>query len=154
MADFREANSNNIYDVLTNKPGRVFFEFGEDSRAFDNVWRINKIFIFKSQCLSFLFFPLADLFSGICGKLESERIVGASIRGSCKWCYVGPLPSQRPVESAVDLLNSPSTSAITTDTPAWVPVADWRQAVLHVLHSQDIKIRITIVVPPVTTYNA
>ena len=42
--------SNDIY-VLTNTPCRIFLEFGEDSRVFDNVWKTNNIFIFKSQCL-------------------------------------------------------------------------------------------------------
>ena len=62
------------------------------------------------------------------------------------WCYVGPLPSQQQVESTVDL-NPHSTSAIATDTPTWELVEDWRNAVFHVLHSPDIKIRITIVLP-------
>jgi hypothetical protein len=35
--------------VLTSKPSRVFFELGKNSRAFDNFWRTNEIFIFKSQ---------------------------------------------------------------------------------------------------------
>ena len=34
--------------VLTSKPDRVFFEFGKKSRAFDNFWRANEIFILKS----------------------------------------------------------------------------------------------------------
>jgi hypothetical protein len=41
--------------VLTNKPVRVFLECGERSRAFDNVWRTNEIFIFKGRCLAFSF---------------------------------------------------------------------------------------------------
>jgi hypothetical protein len=70
---FQEANSKDIYDVLTNKPGRVFFEFGGDSRAFDNVWRANEIFIFKSQCLgfSFIFFPLM---ASLQASAESSRV--------------------------------------------------------------------------------
>jgi hypothetical protein len=52
----------NIY-VLTNKPGRVFLECGEQSRAFDNVWRANEIFIFKGRRLAFfLLFPLLTSF--------------------------------------------------------------------------------------------
>ena len=41
----------NIIYVLTNKPGRVFFEIGDNSRAFENVWQTHGILIFKSQCL-------------------------------------------------------------------------------------------------------
>jgi hypothetical protein len=156
MDDYREADK--IY-VLTNRPCRVFFEFGENSRAFDNVWRTPKgVFIFKSQCLisSFLLIPLADIFSGICGKLEGEHIVGAPIQGrTCWWRrHVEPLPSQHQVGSPVDLPNPPGTSAMTvytTGTPVWVSVEDWRVAIFHVLdgtqHSQDIKIRITITRP-------
>jgi hypothetical protein len=47
MDYFRDVE--NIH-VLTSKPGRVFFEFGKKSRAFDNIfWRANEIFILKSQ---------------------------------------------------------------------------------------------------------
>ena len=42
--------------VLTNKPSRVYLEFGKKSRAFDNIWKTNGVLIFKSQCLVFLFF--------------------------------------------------------------------------------------------------
>ena len=47
-----------IIVVLTNKPSRIFLEFGQNSRAFDNVWNTDGIVIFKSQCEGFpLFFP-------------------------------------------------------------------------------------------------
>jgi hypothetical protein len=46
MDSFHDAKD--IY-VLTSKPSRVFFEFGQNSRAFDNFWRTNEIFVFKSQ---------------------------------------------------------------------------------------------------------
>jgi hypothetical protein len=49
--------------VLTNKPGRVFLECGERSRAFDNVWRTNEIFIFKGRRLVFsALFPVLTSF--------------------------------------------------------------------------------------------
>lgn len=60
MSDYQDASD--IY-VLTNKPGRVYLEFGKNSRAFDNVWRANGIFIFKSWCLVFLFFSYPLLIS-------------------------------------------------------------------------------------------
>jgi len=39
--------------VLTNMPGRVFFELCEIPRAFDNVWTTTKTLVFKSQYSSF-----------------------------------------------------------------------------------------------------
>jgi hypothetical protein len=127
MDDYRDTDK--IY-VLTTKPCRVFLEFGENAQAFDNVWRTPKgIFIFKSLYLIFLLLALADIFLGICGKLEGEHIVGAPIQGrTCWW--------RRHMEPMS-----------TTGTPAWVSVADWRVAISHILddaqRSQDIKIRIT-----------
>ena len=111
--------------VLTNKPGRVFLECGENSRAFDNVWRTNGIFIFKGRRLPFpRSLSPVDILSDVRGKLDGERIVGALIQGKpCKWCRIESLPSQSEV---------------------WVHVQDWRDAILRVLNSQDIKIRITI----------
>lgn len=68
-------------------------------------------------------FPV-DILSDVRGKLDGERIVGALIQGKpCKWCRIESLPSQSEV---------------------WVHVQDWRDAILRVLNSQDIKIRITI----------
>lgn len=60
MRDYDDAGDIN---VLTNKPGRVFLEFGEKSRAFDNVWQHDGIFIFKSWCLVLLFFSSSLLIS-------------------------------------------------------------------------------------------
>jgi hypothetical protein len=131
--------------VLTNKPSRIYLEFGKESRAFDNVWKTNGIFIFKSQCpvFSFLLFRLADVSSGICGKLEGERAVGAPIQGkSYRWCRAEPLP----------LPNPPNTSAMTTSTTstsAWVLVEDWKETISHVLNSPDIRIRIEVITRPV-----
>jgi hypothetical protein len=109
--------------VLTNKPGRVFLECGERSRTFDNVWRPNGVFIFKGWRLDFFSFSSpADIFSDVRGNIDGESIVGEPIQGrSCKWCRIEP-----------------------SQPEVWVPVQDWRDAILHVLHSQDIKIRITI----------
>jgi hypothetical protein len=49
--------------VLTNKPGRLFLECGKKSRAFDNVWRTNGIFIFKGRYLAFYFLLFSRLTS-------------------------------------------------------------------------------------------
>ena len=59
--DYQRAET---FYVLTNKPGRVYLEFGRKSRAFDNVWKTNGILIFKSWCPVFLIFssPLLTSF--------------------------------------------------------------------------------------------
>lgn len=45
--------------VLTNTTGRrVFLELGRTPRAFDNVWSVDEILIFKSQYLRSFFFLL------------------------------------------------------------------------------------------------
>ncbi len=54
--DFEDTRHKNAVCILTNQPGRVFLECGKNSRTFDNVWRVNGIYIFKSQSsLSFSF---------------------------------------------------------------------------------------------------
>ena len=50
-------HKNPIY-VLTNIPGRIFLECDPYRRAFDNVWRIHGILVFKGQCLPFRFLAL------------------------------------------------------------------------------------------------
>lgn len=79
---------------------------------------------------SFIFFPLADIFLGACGKLEGERIVRTAIQDiqalqgrPCEWCRVWPVPYQ---------------------PGDWIPVQDWREVFEHVLHPQDVKIRIKL----------
>jgi hypothetical protein len=77
-------------------------------------------------------------FSGIDGKLESERIVSASIqRGLYSWCHLGPPSSLPGVGATLDPLNS-GTSL--TDSSDCVPVEDWNVKLRDALHSPDIKI--------------
>jgi hypothetical protein len=70
MEHFLDDDDDEIY-VLTNKPGRVYLESGENSRAFDNVWMTNGIYIFKGQCLALLLFPLLTSFQTF---VESSRV--------------------------------------------------------------------------------
>jgi hypothetical protein len=135
--------SNDIY-VLTNTPSRIFLEFGEDSRAFDNVWQTNGSFIFKSLCLVVLFFssPLLNIFSGICGKLEGELKIRQLLRSrSGEWCHEEPRPPQQQARSTVHPPNPRSTTvrSSTTVTPAWIPVEDWTVPIYHVLYAQEAK---------------
>jgi len=114
--------------VLTNMLGRVFLELGEDQRrAFDNIWKTNKILIFKD----------------VCGKLEGERIVGASLQGkNCWWCHV-ELPGVGPAMVSPNSSSPPSMTTSSTDTPAWEEVEDWKVPIQQAMDSPNAKIRIT-----------
>lgn len=104
---------------------------------------------------SFLFFSSALLnllLSGVCGRLEGERVVGRHIDGNSYRYREEPLPSQYEDESADVSSNSSSTSAMTTstiDTSAWEPVTDWKDTLSRVINSHDIRIRVEIVIGPV-----
>ncbi|KAI0285696.1 hypothetical protein BC826DRAFT_1178943 [Russula brevipes] len=115
--------------VLTNMLGRVFLELGEDQRrAFDNIWKTNKILIFKD----------------VCGKLEGESIVGVSLQGkNCLWCHV-ELPGVGPAMAMVSPNSSspPSMTTSSTDTPAWEEVEDWKVPIQQAMDSPNVKIRI------------
>ena len=136
MESYRYAE--NIY-VLTNTRSRIFLEFGigKDSRVFDNVWQTNGVFIFKSLCLVVLFFlsPFANIFSGICGKLEGERIIKQLLgNGSWEWCHEVPPPSQQPARLTVHSPHPRSTTrSSTTATPAWNPVQNLAVLIHYVL---------------------
>ena len=77
-----------------------------------------------SKASVWLFLPSlssVDIFSDVCGKLDSESIVGKPIQGGpCKWSLIEP-----------------------SQPEVWVPVQNWREVIRRVLHSQNIKIRIT-----------
>ena len=76
---------------------------------------------------SFIFSPFADIFLGVCGKLEGEGIVRSAIqRGPYRWRPVWPVPFE---------------------PGGWVLVQDLKEVFNHevfehVLHSRDVKIRI------------
>ena len=108
--------------------------------------RIIFLFLKVSAWLFLLLSPVANIFSGICGKLEGERIVGNLFRNRpCEWCHVESLPqalpSQPQAQSAVHFPNplSTKTRSSATGTPAWISLNDWRVPISHVLYSQDIK---------------
>ena len=86
--------------------------------------RITFLFSKVSAWLFLLLSPVDDIFPGICGKLEGERIVGNLFRNRprCEWCHVDSLPSQ------------PATG-----TPPWISLKDWKVPISHVLYSQEIK---------------
>jgi len=84
--------------VITNKPGRIFLETPRHTRAFGNVWHVpdNNAIIFKGSLMT-LPFPSFLLDSrpplDVCGKLEGEDIVHASIRGPSDLWNHKELPS-------------------------------------------------------------
>jgi len=49
-------------DVLTDRPGRVYLDSGQDTRAFGNVWRPKDAIIFKGSCLTSSNLPFSTSF--------------------------------------------------------------------------------------------
>ena len=116
--DFRMDPMDNFVDapkvyVLTDRPGRVYIESGQDTRVFGNVWQPKDAIIFKGSCLMFFAFPLFDLSSDVSGKLEGESVIQASLQGAPKlWYLEGSLSS-----------TSPTTSVLAG------PFLDWREPI-------------------------
>ncbi|KAH9966989.1 hypothetical protein BJV74DRAFT_284172 [Russula compacta] len=93
--------------VLIDRPGRLYLESDGSCWAFGNVWVPNKSIIFKN----------------VCGKLEGEGIVGASIQDKPNLRY--------------HLEDTSSTNSV-----GWKSIQDWRDPIRRMLKSQDISIRI------------
>jgi hypothetical protein len=75
MEHFLDAD--NVY-VLTNKPGRVYLDSGEDSQAFDNFWTTNGIYISRGLFSALLLFLLLTSFRRLwkarrCQKTQSRQ---------------------------------------------------------------------------------
>jgi len=47
----KDARTSEIY-VLTDRPGQVYLEYGQNARAFGNVWLPEHAIIFKGSCLT------------------------------------------------------------------------------------------------------
>ena len=121
--------------LITSTPTSSTFSLISLVGFFSNSVRIHGLLTTSVKRMGFWFSKVRGLFFlyslcpcwhllGICGKLEGEHIVRAVIAGNrCKWCRVDPPPSQ---------------------PGDWVPLQNWREVFDHVLHSQDVKIRITI----------
>ena len=142
--------------VLTNNPGRVFLELGPNPRAYDNVWDMNDTFIFKGACFSFIFCPPFNTFSGVCGELEGESIVGAFIQrhpDPFSWCHIEPLSSQSGTMDPSNFGNPSVTTTSSTNSSTCVPVKKWHDALRQALCSPNIsphiKIRIVKCTQPV-----
>jgi hypothetical protein len=93
-----------------------------------------------------------DTLSGVCGKLEGEGIVGASVQhhhGS--WCHVEHLPSGpgvQPIMVQSDTDGPSETMRSTTSPLTCVSVMAWKDALREALRSPHVKIRISICTQP------
>ena len=94
--DFRHAD--NFY-VLIDRPQRVHIMTGNKIlHSFGNLWRSENTIIFKGSGIfffAFVFPPVSDLSTEICGRLMGESIVNASLRGTYSEFYVKMLPVSR-----------------------------------------------------------
>jgi len=109
--------------VLTNAPSRVFLELCGNPRAFDNVWNADETLIFKS----------------VCGRLEGEDIVGASIQHSLySWCHVEHLASEPGIAAVLPSQISPLNNCVSVKK--WI--YELRQVLLSQSHP-NVKIRIS-----------
>src|SRR6267142_2093621 len=106
----------------------------------------------KVSILRSFSFPLFNILSGVCGELEGESIVGASIQGDLfTWCHVEPLSSH---PGTVRPPNSGNRSVVTTSlttrkSSTCVPVKEWNDALRQALDSPNIKIRIVKCTEPI-----
>jgi hypothetical protein len=106
----------------------------------------------KVSILRSFSFPLYNFLSGVCGELEGENIVGASIQGDhFTWCHVEPLSSH---SGTAHLPSSGNRSAVTASlttrkSSTCVPVKEWNDALRQALHSPNIKIRIMKCTEPI-----
>ncbi|KAH9966990.1 hypothetical protein BJV74DRAFT_284201 [Russula compacta] len=120
--------------VLTDKPGRVFLETDQKARAFGNLWVPNEAIIFKD----------------VCGKLEGESIVQASIQGASNLWYIEepPLsPTSLPAVSPNPGNPSPTMTTSPTNSTVNGPFQDWKEPIRRGLISLDTDIRIRAVPP-------
>ena len=131
--EFQRDPTSNFLDtpkicVLTNRPGRLYLETGQNPRAFDNVWAPKDAMIFKGACLASSLVACFDMHLDVCGKLEGETIVGVSVQRTRNLGYrVDP---------------HTTTPSPNTNPTKWEPLQDWREPIRRMLDSQDISIHI------------
>jgi hypothetical protein len=109
--------------VLTDRPGRIYLESGLNSRIFGNVWVEPHAVIFKGSLLTSSFFPFFDVSTDVCGKLEGEAVVRASIEDNPSFTY----------------RLEPSSS-----TNSWEPLQDWKGPIKRMLDSPDTNMHIGV----------
>jgi hypothetical protein len=106
-----------------------------------------------SKVRELLFFQPSPFFHrllDVCGKLEGESIVQASIQGAPNlWCLEEPplLPASPQADSPSRNTPPPITTASTTDSTADGPFQDWREPIRQGLISPHANIRIRALSP-------
>jgi hypothetical protein len=121
--------------------GRVFLETSTETRAFGNVWVQSDAIIFEGSCPDLPPFPLSDILSDVCEKLEGESIVGEAIKDTPIWCLeeLPPSPSSRSPNRS-----SPSPTSNTTPMTPLLLNGDWREPIRRMLRSlSNVNIRIS-----------
>jgi hypothetical protein len=136
--------------VLIDRPrlaGCVFIETSKVKRAFGNAWVPKEAIIFKGSYFSVLLYLPPNILLDVCGKLEGENIIGSAIENTPNvWCFEEPSLSNSPWPSLVHDRSSPSqtTTATPVTSPTGALLKDWREPILRMLRSQDVKINIRI----------
>jgi hypothetical protein len=132
--------------VLTDKPGRVYLETDQNTRAFGNIWVPNDAIIFKGpRVIRLPPVPCFSSFLDVCGKLEGEKIVQASIQGTPDMWYLEE-PSISPTDPPPVSPNQnsllPTMTASSTNSVVDGPFRDWREPIRQGLTSSYTDIRI------------
>jgi hypothetical protein len=85
--------------VLCNNSRRVFFEFGGEKRAFDNIWDMERTFVFRGERRSPIYAcPTYYMFADVRGILENEATVQQSISKPPRVFYRETLTQGQPEE--------------------------------------------------------
>jgi len=135
--------------VLTDRPGRVYIESDQNSRAFDNVWAPSEAMIFKGSCVTFQFLCRSNIFPDVCGKLEGESRLQKSIQAASNLWYLDVLPLS-PISLPVSLNQNAPPPNMTASSVGSAPnpfFADWREPIRRRLNSPDTHICVRGVPP-------
>ena len=118
--DFRHANK---FYVLTDKQELVHIVTGNKIlHSFGNMWRSQNTIIFKgSSGIFWVFLPVSDVLTDICGRLMGESIVKASLNGTFGEFYAMRLPvSIGGVPRAFRTRNDRGLNPIDTEMYPWM----------------------------------
>ena len=127
-------------DVCTSKLNRI--------PALLAIFGYRTVPSFSKVCAlpSFTFFA-SHVFSDVCGKLEGDSIVGASIEGTPNTWYREVLPPSPTSPSGVRPATVPSPPPIITESRINSLAGDWRELVLQAVGCENTNIRISTKAP-------
>jgi hypothetical protein len=100
-----------------------------------------------SKVYTFLcsYFSPSNILLDVYGKLEGENIVGSAIKNTPNlWCFEEPSLSNAWPSPSDRLSVLPSTTVTPTTSSTGALLGDWREPILRMLRSQDVKINIRI----------